>query len=338
MRSVEQLSDKAKEEVAQFGSRIDAITAYDNFEQVEGVKEQRLDDNSKFHSVTTGEVFGGREIPATGLLQSMLNCSVRLDYFNDILKAPGNQLDAVQTKMTSYIDGVPERRSTALQFRIKPFALNAETQGTIGGTDYETSLSWTNAIQREYKQGEPDDTERRVPTPIGIGRGVVRTDSKTGSNTWYEIDRAIKLHNGRMKDILRTRHTSSIDLDYLFEYCALNAAQFKELERKMESFFEVRLKSRHAAKSAKQDIIRLASELKRWSMKFECDREVKFKVADLLGEGLSRIESATDQFNKHECGSGNETVAEEEDEENQTAADPAVEYFHFHAEASDEFP
>ncbi|KAI9846753.1 MAG: hypothetical protein M1837_003602 [Sclerophora amabilis] len=151
------------------------------------------------------------------------------------------------------------------------------------------------------------------------------------SNTWYETDRAIELYNSRMKDILRTQHTSSIDLDYLFEYCALNAAQFKNLEWKVESFFEVKLNSRHATKSARQDILILTRELKRWSMKFKCDRKVKFKVADLLGEGLGQIKSATDRFNEHECGSGDETVAKEEDKKNQNAADPAIEYFHFHA-------
>jgi hypothetical protein len=57
----------------------DSVTVYDNFEQMEGVKEQRIEDNSVFHSITTAEVFHGREIPDGGLTQSMLNTKARLE-------------------------------------------------------------------------------------------------------------------------------------------------------------------------------------------------------------------------------------------------------------------
>lgn len=50
-----------------------SVTAYDNFERTEGVKEQRVDHQGTFHSVTTGQVIQGIEIRLGGLQQDMLN-------------------------------------------------------------------------------------------------------------------------------------------------------------------------------------------------------------------------------------------------------------------------
>jgi len=49
----------AAEMVKGMGQSDASVTAYDNFELMEGVKEQRVDHQSTFHSVTTGQVIQG---------------------------------------------------------------------------------------------------------------------------------------------------------------------------------------------------------------------------------------------------------------------------------------
>jgi hypothetical protein len=96
MRSIKQLSEKAAESVAETGCcSDDAVTAYDNFEQVEGVKEQRVEGNDRFHSVTTGEVIRGIDIPPGGLRQEMLDPRVELRA-GDIFFASGNLQDTIE--------------------------------------------------------------------------------------------------------------------------------------------------------------------------------------------------------------------------------------------------
>lgn len=61
---------------------------------MEGVKEQRVDHQGTFHSVTTGQVIQGIEIPPGGLRQDMLNPEVEI-CASDILLAPGNRDDNI---------------------------------------------------------------------------------------------------------------------------------------------------------------------------------------------------------------------------------------------------
>ncbi|KAI9772494.1 MAG: hypothetical protein M1840_000699 [Geoglossum simile] len=89
----------------------------------------------------------------------------------------------------------------------------------------------------------------------------------------FETDRLVELHNGKMKDILRTWHTSSITLDYLFEYCSLNSSFLKDLQRHVERIFGVHVNSKHSTKSSQYDIITLAAELQKYSMKFHSGRK-----------------------------------------------------------------
>ena len=91
-------SEEATMAVSAAANSSDSVTVYDNFEQMEGVKEQRIEDNSVFHSITTAEVFHGREIPDGGLTQSMLNKKARLEPTKVIL-APGNSWDDIQRQV-----------------------------------------------------------------------------------------------------------------------------------------------------------------------------------------------------------------------------------------------
>ena len=80
------------------GQQPTVITAYDNFEQMEHVKEQRVDNQSSFHSVATGQLIQGIEMPEGGLLQSMLNPTTNLQ-LEDIFLSPGNQRDAIEVEV-----------------------------------------------------------------------------------------------------------------------------------------------------------------------------------------------------------------------------------------------
>ena len=67
-RNIKKLSRSAVASIATTDSSHNAVMAYDNFEQVEGVQEQHLDDNQVMHSVTMGEVMRGQCISVGGLI------------------------------------------------------------------------------------------------------------------------------------------------------------------------------------------------------------------------------------------------------------------------------
>ena len=94
-RTIKEQSAQAAEHVKNTGQSDASVTAYDNFEQMEGVKEQRIDNQSTFHSVTTGQVIQGIEIPSGGLRQDMLDPQATI-CASDIFLAPGNQDDDIE--------------------------------------------------------------------------------------------------------------------------------------------------------------------------------------------------------------------------------------------------
>jgi len=98
LQRIKALSEEATTAVSAAAKSSDSVTVYDNFEQMEGVKEQRVEDNSVFYSVTTAGVFHGREMPDGGLTQSMLNTKVRLEPKKVVL-APGNSCDDIQRQV-----------------------------------------------------------------------------------------------------------------------------------------------------------------------------------------------------------------------------------------------
>ena len=76
-----------------------SVTAYNNFEIMEGVKEQRVDHQGTFHLVTTGQVIQGIEIPPGGLRQDMLDPQATI-CASDVSQAPGNQDDDIQHQVS----------------------------------------------------------------------------------------------------------------------------------------------------------------------------------------------------------------------------------------------
>ena len=88
--------------VASQGASEGAVITYNNFEQVENVKAQRVDDNSSFHSVTTGELLREANIPLGGLRQEMLDPGVWLT-INECLITPGNRPDELENEVSFQI-------------------------------------------------------------------------------------------------------------------------------------------------------------------------------------------------------------------------------------------
>jgi hypothetical protein len=92
------VSEVSKGEIATLGSCPESVTAYDNFEQSLGVKGQRLGENGEFHSVTTGEVLLGREMPPGGLFRNMFKRFVPLRS-PQLFCAPGSKKDATEAQV-----------------------------------------------------------------------------------------------------------------------------------------------------------------------------------------------------------------------------------------------
>jgi hypothetical protein len=93
------LSVLAAERVKNMGQCDASVTAYDNFEVMERVKEQRIDHQSTFHSVTTGQVIQGIEMPSGGLRQDMLNPHAKISAI-DVFLALGNLDDDTQHQVS----------------------------------------------------------------------------------------------------------------------------------------------------------------------------------------------------------------------------------------------
>lgn len=98
IRAIKEQSTRAAAQVERMGQTDESVTAYDNFEVMEGVKEQRVDHQGAFHSVTTGQVIQGIEIPPGGLRQDMLDPQAEI-CANDVFLAPGNRDDEIHRQV-----------------------------------------------------------------------------------------------------------------------------------------------------------------------------------------------------------------------------------------------
>jgi hypothetical protein len=98
IRTIKDQSTQAVAQVEKMGQRDEAVTAYDNFEVMEGVKEQRVVHQGTFHSVTTGQVIQGIEMPPGGLRQDMLDSQAEI-CASDVFLAPGNRDDDIQRQV-----------------------------------------------------------------------------------------------------------------------------------------------------------------------------------------------------------------------------------------------
>lgn len=107
IRIIKEQSAWAAEEVKDIGQGNGSVTAYDNFEVMDGVKEQRVDHQGTFHSVTTGQVIQGIEMPPGGIRQDMIDQQAKL-CSSDVFLAPGNRDDDIrhQVGISCHVPGL----------------------------------------------------------------------------------------------------------------------------------------------------------------------------------------------------------------------------------------
>lgn len=120
-------------------------------------------------------------------------------------------------------------------------------------------------------------------------------------DTWWEIDRGVEIHNGRMKEIIRSRRTPNMDLDYLFEYCALNSAFYDSLQRSLYSRFSIYINTIHPDKPASHDILVIAThvyESMQSTHKGKAQGKSPCRVKDLLSGGTEAMGNALKNFNE----------------------------------------
>ncbi|KAI9845965.1 MAG: hypothetical protein M1837_004371 [Sclerophora amabilis] len=540
LANVKKVSELAKKDIQRFGQADDSISVYDNFEQTDGVWEQRIDDNSEFHLVTTGEVIARREMPTGGLRQDMLDPTVRMNR-DEIVFSEGNRRDETSIQISKFfiqesisaafpnlksklypggedparplelpvLDRLTPSRTCHYSlgpipfdessnagnlskttqrirtvkniradsegpfdshkwilpipalFHLKINFLKLLSQAHFGGEEErsQTSLYYARSVlgRRKVQPGRADffaleefiihNFQARVvaalkvglpQTPIFYGRddsadawdtGVASTRNKSlqqvltkmtpvsfsqiintlykqlrttsasqceddeyrnyllfleqtetyillkyaikwgdiglilravdrcciyfagtnqfkysfetlyfkrltttsaataplrrailanslvnnrgESDSWFETNWFLELHNSRMKEILKQRRTSSITLDYLFEYCSLNSAFFKGLEKHLKHLFGIHVNTRHTVKQAHEDINNLANHFRDRSMKPTSNRTSTLQVPDIMNKGLAAIRTRVEKFNKSAIGAERENLTEE---------------------------
>lgn len=127
-----------------------------------------------------------------------------------------------------------------------------------------------------------------------LANGLINWQGKT--NTWWETDRGVEVHNGNMKTIIRGRRTTNLDLDYLFDYCALNSTFYSRLQRALHGRFGADRNDdhKHTPKSAEADIRRLSIQLKESILP---EANCIYKVVDLFASGADKLYKNVEAFN-----------------------------------------
>ena len=118
-------------------------------------------------------------------------------------------------------------------------------------------------------------------------------------DTWWEIDREVEIHNGSMKKIIRDRRTPNMNLDHLFEYCALNSEFYKNLQISLYNRFGLRTNTTHPDKPASYDILTIASHVYE-SMQPTHQGKSPYRVKDLLFAAAGKLGIAIHKFNQKE--------------------------------------
>lgn len=134
---------------------------------------------------------------------------------------------------------------------------------------------------------------------------------KGQKDTWFETDRGVEFLNGDMKNIIRVRRTPNMDLDYLFEYCALNSTFYQHLQTSLQRRFDIHINSDHPDKSAAHDIKVIAAHAS-VSMRPTNEGKASFRATDLLSKGFEVMPVALRKFNNSDLiaaeNTDNETI------------------------------
>ena len=102
-------------------------------------------------------------------------------------------------------------------------------------------------------------------------------------NSWFEINKLVKFHNGILKILFQDKYGSAITLVYLLKHCALNTKFFAIIAHQTESLFSINQNSDHSEKSTKLDITIIAQRFSRTgSVAQQNSWTTKYKAIDML--------------------------------------------------------
>ena len=122
------------------------------------------------------------------------------------------------------------------------------------------------------------------------------------SDSWFEIDRLIELHNGNMKKLFQAKQGSSIELESLFNNYALNSAHLEELGREIDRVFSAGSNLEHPSKDARKDILVMAEMLYPSSLARINGRTVNHEAIGAIAKGSYRLAGdVLAKFNASEC-------------------------------------
>ena len=137
------------------------------------------------------------------------------------------------------------------------------------------------------------------------------------SDSWLPIDLDLELHNGYIKQTLKDRHTSSIDMVYLLNYCVLNATAIRRRLRHFEILCGIKkYNNKHARPNIAGDIRLLALGLcEGWGS----TKRRSVPATDLYNESQKALSGKIGEFNDRMCGV--EPIVAVEEDPNPPAAD-----------------
>jgi hypothetical protein len=119
-------------------------------------------------------------------------------------------------------------------------------------------------------------------------------------DSWFETDRMMEFHIGNIKDVFKAKRGSSVDLNYLFQYCSLNSSFFHMLNTRIERVFNIHVNPEHAVGSAKYDLTVMAERLVRQgslanrthgTAKFVAPDRMRIGIVKLAGESMEKLNS-----------------------------------------------
>ncbi|KAI9652759.1 MAG: hypothetical protein M1829_001479 [Trizodia sp. TS-e1964] len=197
MEAVDDLSKDALADILACGRSALAVTAYDNFELSMGVKGQRVNENGTFHSVTTGEVIEGADIPVEGLDRAFLDRSYQLGP-RDVMFSPGNTDQSTEKEISRYLvaeaihaafpsavkaifAGFPEEfPSMPVLDKLEPRVSNYQPLGPIPhneSTNQGNIKILNNIFQGQYSMQDDQPFKDRLTLLIGDQKTIQRLRS-----------------------------------------------------------------------------------------------------------------------------------------------------------------
>lgn len=114
----------------------------------------------------------------------------------------------------------------------------------------------------------------------------------------FEKDRRLEQHNLRIKEIKTHRRTSTLSLDNQLRKCALMVPAFRKLSSVFETAYGVTVGGHHAFKPVHEDLLSLALQLSKQSLRSTPGVVSKEMVSSLYYTGVRQLEAKVQAFNR----------------------------------------